>query len=158
MLAIICFFLCFLVEANSDYIPYRPFSGLRLESSETEEDVCEERYQYLPDGQRVLLDLHIKDYVEDEEEYKEGGYHPVEVGEKFNNGEFICIGKLGHGHFSTVWLMWSEKKQDFRAVKIMKSKSKYQRLARDEEKLCRHAANGDRNHLGYHHVCSNGAI
>ena len=34
-----------------------------------------------------------------------GGYHPVKIGDLFNN-RYHVIRKLGWGHFSTVWLCW----------------------------------------------------
>lgn len=34
-----------------------------------------------------------------------GGYHPVRIGEKFKNGRYVVLRKLGWGHFSTVWLV-----------------------------------------------------
>lgn len=37
-----------------------------------------------------------------QEDYKPGGYHRVRVGETFKDGRYVCIGKLGWGHFSTV--------------------------------------------------------
>jgi hypothetical protein len=33
----------------------------------------------------------------------EGGYHPVRIGDTYNN-KYIIETKLGFGHFSTVWL------------------------------------------------------
>jgi hypothetical protein len=35
--------------------------------------------------------------------YCDGGYHPVYIGEKFNN-KYQIISKLGYGLYSTVWL------------------------------------------------------
>ena len=40
---------------------------------------------------------------EDLSEYKQGGYHPVHIGERFLN-RYSIIQKLGWGQFSTVWL------------------------------------------------------
>ena len=34
-----------------------------------------------------------------------GGYHPVRVGEVYNNN-YVVVRKLGWGHFSTVWCSW----------------------------------------------------
>jgi len=47
-------------------------------------------------------------YVSDEEQedasqYCRGGYHPVVIGDIFDN-RFRVVRKLGWGHFSTVWL------------------------------------------------------
>ena len=52
------------------------------------------------------IDNEISDEGEDEGRsgYRKGGYHPVFVGEKYNNNQYLIIKKLGWGHFSTVWL------------------------------------------------------
>ena len=42
---------------------------------------------------------------EDPNDYKKGGYHPVQVGELYKDGRYKVIRKLGWGHFSTVWLV-----------------------------------------------------
>lgn len=41
---------------------------------------------------------------EDLEDYRPGGYHPVNIGDDFNEGRYMIVRKLGWGHFSTVWL------------------------------------------------------
>lgn len=41
---------------------------------------------------------------EDLEDYCKGGYHPVRIGDVFNEGAYVVVRKLGWGHFSTVWL------------------------------------------------------
>lgn len=41
---------------------------------------------------------------EDLEDYRPGGYHPVNIGDDFNGGRYMIVRKLGWGHFSTVWL------------------------------------------------------
>lgn len=38
------------------------------------------------------------------EDYHPGGYHPVILGDVFNNGQYKVIRKLGEGSYSTVWL------------------------------------------------------
>lgn len=38
------------------------------------------------------------------EDYRPGGYHPVHLGDVFNNGRYKVIRKLGEGSYSTVWL------------------------------------------------------
>ena len=35
--------------------------------------------------------------------YEPGGYHPVELGDKFSN-RYVVEHKLGYGGYSTVWL------------------------------------------------------
>ena len=41
---------------------------------------------------------------EDLEDYRPGGYHPVNIGDDFSTGRYMIVRKLGWGHFSTVWL------------------------------------------------------
>lgn len=40
---------------------------------------------------------------EDDTQYCRGGYHPVVIGDVFDN-LYRVVRKLGWGHFSTVWL------------------------------------------------------
>lgn len=42
------------------------------------------------------------------EDYRPGGYHPVLLGDLFNNGQYKVIRKLGEGSYSTVWLACDE--------------------------------------------------
>lgn len=85
-----------------------------------------------------------EDYSDDEEEgeesYKPGGYHPVNIGDKFNNNRYTVIEKLGWGHFSTVWMCYDKKKSTpedpvFVAIKVQKSASHYREAALDEVEL-----------------------
>eukprot|EP01028_Stygiella_incarcerata_P010380 TRINITY_DN5355_c0_g1_i1.p1 TRINITY_DN5355_c0_g1~~TRINITY_DN5355_c0_g1_i1.p1 ORF type:complete len:626 (-),score=169.51 TRINITY_DN5355_c0_g1_i1:62-1888(-) len=68
---------------------------------------------------------------EDPSGYRKGGYHPVEKGDVFK-GRYIACEKLGWGHFSTVWMCWDKKTDDFCALKIQKSEKKYREAALDE--------------------------
>lgn len=34
-----------------------------------------------------------------------GGYHPVRIGDRFNDGKYEVIRKVGYGQYSTVWLV-----------------------------------------------------
>lgn len=38
------------------------------------------------------------------ETYRPGGFHPVNLGDTFKDGQYRVIRKLGYGSFSTVWL------------------------------------------------------
>lgn len=40
----------------------------------------------------------------EQESLREGGYHPVQIGDTFKNGAYRALCRLGCGHFSTVWL------------------------------------------------------
>ncbi|KAI9297832.1 kinase-like protein [Neoconidiobolus thromboides FSU 785] len=72
---------------------------------------------------------------EDLEDYKKGGYHPVNIGDKFNNNRYVILRKLGWGHFSTVWLTKDEKENRQVAMKVVKSAVQYSDAAKDEIKL-----------------------
>lgn len=60
--------------------------------------------------------------VEDVERYCPGGYHPVDIGDVLCSGEraYEIVHKLGHGGFSTVWLVRSPaQKPLYFALKIL---------------------------------------
>jgi serine/threonine-protein kinase SRPK3 len=64
-----------------------------------------------------------------------GGYHPVQIGDTFNDGRYRVLQKLGWGHFSTVWLCFDKVEKQHCAVKVQKSDPHYADAARDEIKL-----------------------
>lgn len=52
------------------------------------------------------------------EKYELGGYHPVKIGDTFDDGRYTIVHKLGSGGFSTVWLARDTLCNDFVALKI----------------------------------------
>lgn len=70
-------------------------------------------------------------------DYKPGGYHPAFKGEKYKDGRYILVRKLGWGHFSTVWLAKDSQslKNTHVAMKIVRSDKVYTEAAVDEIKL-----------------------
>ncbi|KAM3065210.1 hypothetical protein ACMFMF_011337 [Clarireedia jacksonii] len=38
------------------------------------------------------------------EGYRPGGFHPVNIGDRFKDGRYRVLRKLGYGSFSTFWL------------------------------------------------------
>ena len=44
------------------------------------------------------------DNIEDAEDYQPGGFHPISIGDTFDQGRFRVLHKLGFGGSSTVWL------------------------------------------------------
>ena len=87
-----------------------------------------------------------QDFSDDEDEgkdgYKKGGYHPVKVGEVYNNN-LVVVRKLGWGHFSTVWCAWDRKRKRQAALKVQKSASHYTEAAMDEIDFLNKAASID---------------
>ncbi|KAH6903328.1 kinase-like domain-containing protein [Coprinopsis sp. MPI-PUGE-AT-0042] len=57
--------------------------------------------------------------IEDYLGYRPGGYHPVYLGDAFNNGRYTVVNKLGHGSFSTVWLVRDEAQGSLASLKII---------------------------------------
>ncbi|KAF4980299.1 hypothetical protein FZEAL_3670 [Fusarium zealandicum] len=62
--------------------------------------------------------FHYIEHVENLEQYRHGGFHPVSLGETLNN-RYLILNKLGHGGYSTVWLSWDILKQKYAALKIV---------------------------------------
>ena len=56
--------------------------------------------------------------VEDPERYEKGGLHPVHLGEELHHGRYRIVHKLGHGTYSTVWLVQDQQKDQYAALKI----------------------------------------
>ncbi|KOS19645.1 Protein kinase dsk1 [Escovopsis weberi] len=91
---------------------------------------------------------------EDSEDYCKGGYHPVEVGEKFKDGKYTVVRKLGWGHFSTVWLSRDNTNNKHVALKVVRSAAHYTETAVDEIKLLNKIVQANPNHPGRKHVVS----
>ncbi|ANQ07789.1 Protein kinase domain-containing protein [Plasmodium coatneyi] len=70
---------------------------------------------------------------EGSDEYCKGGYHPVKINEIYNN-RYRIEGKLGWGHFSTVWVATDLKSKPlkFVAIKIQKGSESFGESAKCE--------------------------
>ncbi|KAH7105328.1 kinase-like protein [Auriculariales sp. MPI-PUGE-AT-0066] len=91
------------------------------------------------------------DGEEDVDDYAEGGYLPVNIGDVFHE-RYIVVRKLGWGHFSTVWLARDVTNERHVALKVVRSAKSYAETARDEIDLLRRLARADPAHAGYAHV------
>lgn len=91
---------------------------------------------------------------EDSEDYCKGGYHPVQVGEEYNNGKYTVVRKLGWGHFSTVWLSRDNDTGKHVALKVVRSAAHYTETALDEIKLLNKVVQANIDHPGRKHVVS----
>ena len=92
------------------------------------------------------------DEEEDPKDYRRGGYHPVKVGDRFSNGRYTVLSKMGWGHFSTVWLNWDSRCALPIALKLQKSAKRYAEAAKDEVELLRQVAMSDPGPAGHHVV------
>lgn len=75
--------------------------------------------------------------MESQSDYRRGGYHPVTVGDCFQQ-RYYALHKLGWGHYSTVWLCFDTHQDRYCAVKVIKSAELYAESARQEVLLLRH--------------------
>ncbi|CAK7240325.1 MAG: serine/threonine protein kinase, CMGC [Sporothrix thermara] len=91
---------------------------------------------------------------EDSEDYCKGGYHPVQIGEKFKDGKYTVVRKLGWGHFSTVWLSRDNTTGKHVALKVVRSAAHYTETAVDEIKLLNKIVQANPDHPGRKHVIS----
>ncbi len=57
--------------------------------------------------------------TEDVERYQPGGFHPVHLGDKFDDGRYRVVNKLGAGGYSTVWLARDDDDKKWVALKIV---------------------------------------
>ncbi|KAL9623411.1 MAG: hypothetical protein Q9160_002304 [Pyrenula sp. 1 TL-2023] len=72
--------------------------------------------------------------VEDLEDYQIGGYHPTHIGDRYLDGRYEIVHKLGYGTYSTVWLAKDMLESKHVALKIAvanaSGKSKESRILR----------------------------
>ncbi|CAO3583101.1 unnamed protein product [Absidia cylindrospora] len=76
---------------------------------------------------------------EDINDYKQGGYHVVQVGDSFYNGRYIIDSRMGWGYFSTVWLAKDTLVNRYVALKIVKSDPHFCKSALEEIELLEQA-------------------
>lgn len=79
---------------------------------------------------------------ENPKDYRLGGFCPIKIDDILNE-RYKVVYKLGFGHFSTVWLCWDTKSEDFVAIKIMKSANNYTESALDEIDILKAASKSD---------------
>lgn len=79
---------------------------------------------------------------ESPEDYRKGGYHPVNIGDLFLQ-RYHVIRKIGWGHFSTVWLCWDLEDKRYVALKIVKSAQHFTETAKDEIKILKSVRDTD---------------
>lgn len=57
--------------------------------------------------------------VEDLDRYRLGGYHPLQIGDKLDDGRYRLVDKLGYGGYSTIWLARDLQNAKYVAVKVI---------------------------------------
>lgn len=61
---------------------------------------------------------HFQKYVENLENYRPGGFHPVRLGDEFSHSRYRVVHKLGMGSFATIWLARDEVTRGYVALKM----------------------------------------
>ncbi|KAL5291204.1 SRPK2.2 family protein [Megaselia abdita] len=105
-----------------------PFVSLS-QTRDTELNATDETYPS-PDSSLYASD----EEQEDATQYCRGGYHPVTIGDIFDE-RYRIVRKLGWGHFSTVWLCKDTNDEKYVALKVVKSAPHYMETAADEIRL-----------------------
>lgn len=59
------------------------------------------------------------EHVEDLDRYCPGGYHPLQIGDDLNDGQYRLVDKLGYGGYSTIWLARDLPRARYVAVKVI---------------------------------------
>lgn len=107
---------------------------------ETPEDTKEETEEERHERTRELYYSLCEDEneIENVEEYRPGGYHPIHIGDKWCDGRFEVIHKLGFGRFSTVWLARDTVKEANVAIKVRISRELKRGSTPDEMEILEH--------------------
>ncbi|KAK1836722.1 serine/threonine protein kinase [Podospora conica] len=100
-----------------------------------------------------------KEIEEGRDAYKPGGLHPVYIGDVYAD-KYEVMSKIGWGKYSTVWLVKDLSKgphdeHRFRALKVL-AEFVYSSTVTPhifEREILRKFRDGDRQHVGYNHVC-----
>ena len=93
----------------------------------------------------------VVDNVEDLEQYKVGGFHPIHIGDTLDSGRYRVVHKLGFGGFATVWLGRDQDLNRYVALKILVAD-----FSKDcsELKMLLHLKENSANHAGRKYVAS----
>jgi serine/threonine-protein kinase SRPK3 len=93
----------------------------------------------------------VQEGVEDGENYKMGGHHPIHLGDRLHNDSYEIIHRLGHGSHSIVWLAKDHRCPNGHnvAIKIVAAR----RTDVEQEIEClRHLQNGPADHPGKRYI------
>ncbi|POR39117.1 Uncharacterized protein TPAR_00676 [Tolypocladium paradoxum] len=84
--------------------------------------------------------------------YCQGGYHPVRIGDLFNNGRYKVARKLGYGVYSTVWLAYNLETKRHIALKVLRADTFGQRKDTFELDILKHIRTQNKPHPGASHI------
>ncbi|KAL4786084.1 protein kinase [Aspergillus varians] len=72
-------------------------------------------------AQPALLERVSSPVTEEPNYYTTGGFHPISLGDTFNNDQYTILRKLGYGQYSTVWLARDSKYQRYVTLKMLRA-------------------------------------
>ncbi|KAI8712248.1 Protein kinase domain-containing protein [Fusarium sp. LHS14.1] len=109
------------------------------------------------EDQAIEPDTASEDGEEGKDAYRPGGFHPVYIGDVFND-RYKVLNKIGYGQYSTVWLVKDLQASGdgpsvFRALKVLSAICYGQGHDTFEKEILTHLRDGDRDQLGYNYVC-----
>lgn len=87
-------------------------------------------------------------YVEELEDYRPGGFHPVRIGDRLKGGRYLIVNKLGHGSFSTVWISEDMITKSCVAISIEMAELSQGNGCTPKIKALQHLSKGGANQLG----------
>ena len=86
-----------------------------------------------------------QDDVEDLEDYRHGGYHPLQLDDDLSNRRYHVVHKLGYGSSSTVWLARDLVENRYVSLKVLTAR--HSELSREVD-IRKRLRCGDPNHPG----------
>ncbi|KAL6696969.1 kinase-like domain-containing protein [Trichoderma pleuroticola] len=125
-----------------------------LESVQEPEKVVE-----LTEDSAPQHDATSEDIEEGKAAYRPGGFHPVYIGDIFND-RYKILNKIGYGVYSTVWLVKDlqaigngDASIMYRALKVLRADCYGHGTDTFEREILKCLRDGNRDHVGYPYVC-----
>ncbi|SPO01044.1 related to serine/threonine protein kinase [Cephalotrichum gorgonifer] len=89
--------------------------------------------------------------------YRPGGFHPVYIGDIFND-RYRVLNKIGYGAYSTVWLVQDAHREkghehEYLALKILSAECYFTDHPVFEREILRHLRDGNTTLAGYPYIC-----
>ncbi|GAB7354831.1 hypothetical protein MBLNU459_g5212t1 [Dothideomycetes sp. NU459] len=91
------------------------------------------------------------DEEEGEDCYHKGGFHPVRLGDVFNQ-KYEVLRKLGHGCYSTVWLVRNQDDGKFWALKVLSAECYGAGTDLFEVEVLKQLRQANIDHAGYQYI------
>ncbi|KAF2241780.1 kinase-like protein [Trematosphaeria pertusa] len=87
--------------------------------------------------------------VESIEKYGDGGLYPVHIDDRFQDGRYQILNKLGFGSFSTVWAAWDHRNKSRVSLKVIRAENSENNL---ELRILQRIQQGTTQHPGHKYL------